>query len=404
MAPPTSTSPARDDSVYHFMLEAEHFANCIRTGTQLRRRRAKRACTTCSPSSPSTKPPARPSPEKLAHLTAGQLVLASSRRLQPQLRHHHLQVLPRLGLLSRIAQQERRMIRHRQLRPAAGMPPPAQRTQRLLHPQQIRRRRRRPARRSPPAAPRRSGAAGTASRYSPPPAPARGCPAAGTSRCSRCRPPRAPAPSRAIMLFSNWPALPTNGSALRVLVRARAFADEHQPRRRASRRQRRSCAAPHRPADSACSRQSLPESHAAPRRAPQPGPARAGSGARLLKETSFMSCGTEASARRSWRKCRGTVSGKSSMRGASPRHGGRPAVTADWAQPGSCNQLPPTAAAPTRHGDRSHGRRGRGSSPPTRATAVSASPCIELALQLRLERELRSFGSSRRRRTSRGPG
>jgi putative endonuclease len=37
------------------------------------------------------------------------------RRLQPQFLHHHLQILPRLFLLARIAQEEGGMIGHRQL-------------------------------------------------------------------------------------------------------------------------------------------------------------------------------------------------------------------------------------------------------------------------------------------------
>src|SRR6185312_15917748 len=79
---------------------------------------------------------ARSRPSSSLHSTLYSLPTVS---LQPQLRHHHLQVFPRLALLPRVAQQKRGVIGHCDLRSAAGVPLPTQRCQRLPHSKQVRR-------------------------------------------------------------------------------------------------------------------------------------------------------------------------------------------------------------------------------------------------------------------------
>ena len=122
--------------------------------------------------------------------------LALRWRLQPKLRHHHLQVLPRLTLHPRIPQQERRMISHRQLRPTAAMPPARAARPATASPPADTSQPSTPVPPPPAAAPHPSAAPETANTYSPPPAPEHDSPAAGTSRCSQYRPLRASAPSR----------------------------------------------------------------------------------------------------------------------------------------------------------------------------------------------------------------
>src|SRR6201995_3355039 len=87
---------------------------------------ASTAAATTTPSSPSAR-----------CVRLGRLL---RRRLQSQLRLHHLQVLPRLALLPRISQQKCRIVGHPLLRSTRRVPTPTQRTQWLPHAQQVRRR------------------------------------------------------------------------------------------------------------------------------------------------------------------------------------------------------------------------------------------------------------------------